>query len=252
MSTANETFEYGEVDMSEVEKEHANDSRGRLPIFKLHEGRNTLRFLPPAKGRTKPWEIFWVHGVGEGPSFRSFQCPEKMLGEPCPFCARVSDLYRTGNPIDKKAANKMRAKQEAYANVVDMQNPDKGVQVLKLAEGTYRDVRGLMVGDPKSGEDGKNFTHPDTGMNVFITREGTGEHTKYKSIGLSPNGAKPIVNRAWLGQLHDLTSAVRALDAEQVVALLEGGGAQRQLTADDGPPVDRAPTRSVADDPDLQ
>ena len=252
MSTANETFEYGEVDMGEVEKEHANDSRGRLPIFKLREGRNTLRFMPPAKGKTKPWEIFWVHGVGSGQSFRSFQCPEKMLGEACPFCAKVSELYRTNNKADKDQANRMRAKMEAYANVVDMQDPEKGVQVLKLAEGTYRDVRGLMVGDPKSKEDGVNFTHPEKGMNVFITREGTGEHTKYKSIGLSPNGAKPIANREWLSKMHDLTTAVRALDAEQVVALLEGGGAQRQLPAGDDAPISPPPSRSVADDPDLQ
>ncbi len=241
-------IEYGEVDLGEVEKEHREARSGRLPIFKLREGKNTLRFMPPRAGETKPWKVFWVHGIGNGADFRSFQCPEKMLGEACPVCAQVSALYRTGNEADKKAANKLRAKQEAYANIVDMQNPDVGVQVLKMAEGTYREVMGLMVGDAKSGEAGVNFTHPDKGMNVFITRTGTGEFTKYTGISISPNGPKPLVNREWLGKMHDLNTAVRAMPAEQVLALLGDSGGQRQLPAAETV----APSRSVADDPDLQ
>lgn len=238
---------YGEVDLDEMKTEWESTAQ-RKPTLKLQEGRNVLRILPPPPGEKRPFKVFWVHGVGDKSDFRSFQCPEKTLGQPCPACEKVSELYRTGNGVDREAANKMRVKREAYCNVVDMAHPEKGVQVLRLAEGTYRDLLGFMVPDDKTGEPGVNYTHPITGMNVIINREGTDRTTKYK-VELGRSGPKPIADMKWLEQMHDLSNFVRAMPAEQVVALLEGRqpDAPRQLPAGEA-----AGPGSIADDPDLQ
>lgn len=235
---------YGEVDLDEMQKEWEATAK-RQPVMKLQEGRNVLRVLPPPAGERRPFKVFWVHAVGSGTkNFRSFQCPEKTLNEPCKACEKVSDLYRTGNAADREVANKMRVKREAFCNVIDMLHPEKGVQVLRLAEGTYRDLLGFMVGDEKTGEPGVNFTHPVTGTTVIIEREGTERNTKYK-CSLGRSGAKPLANMAWLEQMHDLSEFVRAMPADQVVALLNGEVAAppRELPAQ-GP-------GNIADDPDL-
>lgn len=236
---------YGEVDLDEIKTEWESTAQ-RKSTLKLQEGRNVLRVLPPPVGDKRPFKVFWVHGVGSGANFRSFQCPEKTLNEPCPACEKVSELYRTGVQADREMANKMRAKREAYCNVVDMAHPEKGVQVLRVAEGTYRDLLGFMVPDDKTGEPGINFTHPITGMRVIIERTGTDRNTKYKCT-LSAAGAKPLENMEWLEQMHDLNNYVRAMPAEQVVALLEGRPSEP--TSRELPPQQPG---SIADDPDLQ
>lgn len=240
MSTQN----YGDIDIDDIRQEY--DSTAQRKTMKLREGKNTLRVLPPPPGEKRPFKVFWVHGIGEGASFRSFQCPEKTLGQPCPACDKVSELYRTGNEHDRELANRMRAKREAYCNVVDMLDQEKGVQVLRVAEGTYRDLLGFMIPDEKTGEPGVNYTHPVTGVNVIINREGTGRTTKYK-CELGRTGPKPLQNMAWLDQMQDLSNFVRAMPAQQVVALLNGGGAEepRKIEASSRP-------GSIADDPDLQ
>jgi hypothetical protein len=241
-----ENYNFGEVDMDEMRGEYEATAQ-RKKAMKLQEGRNTLRVLPPPVGEKRPFKVFWVHGIGNGSGFRSFQCPEKTLGENCPACDRVSALYRTGNPADRELANRMRAKREAYCNVVDILHQDKGVQVLKLAEGTYRDLLGFMVADEKTGEPGVNFTHPINGMNVVIHREGTDRNTKYK-CELSRTGPKPLANMDWLNQMNDLTNYVRSMPAEQVVALIEG----RELDPDPKQIEAASKPVSIDQDPDLQ
>lgn len=243
------TINYNDIDLEEAKREYESTAK-RTPVMKLAEGRNVLRILPPAKdGGKLPFKVFWVHSVNSGtPNFRSFICPDKTLGENCPACDKVSELYRTGSEADRQVANKMRAKREAYCNVVDMAHPDKGVQVLRLAEGTYRDLLGFMVGDDKLGEPAVNYSHPVTGMNVIINREGSDKNTKYK-CELSRGGPKPLADMGWLDKMHDLKDFVRAMPAEQVVAILEGRAErheQRQLPAGDSTPGD------IGDDPDLQ
>lgn len=236
---------YGEVDLEEAKREYESTAQ-RKKAVKLQEGRNVLRILPPPPGDRRPFKVFWVHGVGSGSNFRSFQCPDKTLQQPCPACDKVSELYRTGNAADREMANKMRAKREAYCNVVDVTHPEKGVQVLRLAEGTYRDLLGFMVPDERSGEPGVNYTHPITGMNIIINREGTDRNTKYK-CELSRSGAKPLADMKWLEQMNDLTDYVRAMPAEQVVALLEGRDGDFSPKELDAPKAG-----SIADDPDLR
>ena len=233
---------YGEVDLDDIKGEWES-TKSNKPTMKLQEGRNVLRILPPPPGEKRPFKVFWVHGVGEGSSFRSFQCPDKTLGEPCPACEKVSALYRSGNEADRQMANRMRVKREAYCNVVDMTHPEKGVQVLRVAEGTYRDLLGFMVPDDKTGEPGVNYTHPTTGMNVIIHREGVDRQTKYK-CELGRTGPKPLQDMKWLEGMHDLSGYVRAMPADQVVALLEGRDTEF-------PPKELPAGGSIADDPDL-
>ncbi len=236
-----------DVDMEEMGKEHASLGRG-LPVLKLKVGTNIFRVLPArtGSGSKNPFVKFWVHGIGEGSSFRSFQCPYNTLGASCPVCDKVSALMRTGNEADRQAADRIKAKLEVYCNVIDMKDQDKGVQVLRCAEGTYRDLLGFMV--PKSADEpAVNFTNPMTGMNVLIEREGEGKKTKYKT-SLSRSGPKPLPDLSVLEKMHDLSKAVRAMPAEQVVALLEGRDTEfpaKQLEAGNGK------VSSIADDPDL-
>lgn len=243
-----QTWEDPDLDEMKTEYETANSFK-RLPTYEMVVGRNVLRVLPARKdsGTKNPFKKFWMHEINSGtPNYRAFQCPQETLGQACPACEKVSELYRTGNEADKVLANKMRVKVKAYANVVDMAHPEKGVQVLRVSEPTYRDLVGFMVADDKTGEPGVNYTHPIKGMSVIVNREGTGQKTKYK-CELSRAGSKPLGDMAWLDQMHDLSEAERAMAAEQVLALLNGDGAD----APKDEPRRLPPQGSIEDDPDL-
>lgn len=239
---------FQDVDMDEAAKEYDEGKAARgLKTTKLKEGKNVGRVGPPRPGNKLPFTKFWVHGVGEGTSFRSFQCPEKHLGQACSACEEVSRLFRTGNALDREIANKMRVKVEAYCNWLDMSDVQAGWQVLRLAEGTYLDLMAFMKGAPEKDEPAVNFSHPVTGRNVVIVREGTNKQTRYK-CSLGASGPKPLPEGVSLAEMKDLSQAVRAMPAEQVAGLMAGGpvptdhqlGGQGQSAGG-----------SIADDPDL-
>lgn len=240
---------YAETDMNEAAKEYDEGKAARgLKATKLKDGRNVGRVGPPRPGCKLPFTKFWVHGIGEGPNFRSFQCPDKHLGQSCSACDEVSRLFRTGNALDREQANKMRVKLEAYCNWLDMSDIAAGWQPLRLAEGTYLDLMAFMKGDPAKDEPAVNFSHPVTGRNVVIMREGQGKNTRYK-CSLGASGPKPIPENVNLADMKDLSGAVRAMEASQVASLMSGGSepapAERQLPAQAGQ------SGSIADDPDL-
>jgi hypothetical protein len=245
--------DYAETDMDEAAREYDEGKASRgLKTTKLKEGKNVGRIGPPRPGNKLPFTKFWVHGVGEGTNFRSFQCPDKHLGQPCSCCDEVSRLFRTGNTLDREQANKMRVKVEAYCNWLDMADIAAGWQPLRLAEGTYMDLLALMKGSPALDEPACNYSHPVTGRNVIIDRQGTGKQTRYK-CSLGASGAKPIPPGVSLADMKDLSQAVRAIAAEQVAGLLSGGQSSpdRQLAGSPEDGISGSQAGSIADDPDL-
>lgn len=216
---------HGTVDLDEMkrEKERFSEEMKRTDRLKLVEGKNVVRFLPPIAGQKSPFFRTFVHYL-RNPAMpdkggRPVVCPSKTRNMPCVICKRVSELRRTGNPTDIEEAKGLGASRRMFANVVNLSEPDKGVQVMEFGPRIYTALLGHLAGEDEAAVG--DFTNPETGRNVVIERTGTGkEDTRYE-VRMAVT-ASLIAKRQWLGEMHDLSKVLEPLDDDHIRALLEG------------------------------
>jgi hypothetical protein len=218
---------YGQTDLAAMAAERTafekekSDGMGP-PLLQLKEGKNVVRILPPVKGVSVPFHRTWLHYLRnpQDPTMpgKPVVCPLKTRGVPCIVCREVSRLRRSGNPADEEAAAQLRAGQHVYANAVDMNDIERGVQVFRFGQMIYTWMLSVLV--PGDGEEGLDFTDPQGGFNIVIERAGQGIKTKYTCRLANKPSVMP--DMGWLGQMHDLTKVVHPMDDERIRQILEG------------------------------
>jgi len=107
-------------------------------------------------------------------------------------------LSRTGNKMDREEAYKLWPKMRVFGEVVNVDDSDAGVQVFAFGKMIYNQLRNIR-NDSDSGGD---FTHPETGFDINIHREGSGLSTKY-DVRPSRHETQ-LSDMTWLDQRTDL------------------------------------------------
>ncbi len=211
-----------------------------VSYVKLKVGRNVLRVLPPMIGSASPFHRVYQHYIKDAADkLIVFECPNRGKPaddkRPCPACDEAERLDSTGNPLDKERARGMWASRRVYANVIDRADADKGVQVLVMGKTIYEGL--LALGrDPEAGGD---FTCPEEGFDVIITRTGTGMDTRYKvtaSRSNSPLSEDEDEAEDWLDDMHELPEVVRGLTYEQILAVASGDALEDASSGSDSAP----------------
>jgi len=219
---------YGTVDLDAIQHEKdeldLERSKSNINYFAFQEGRNVLRILPPWEPtRKSPFHKVWVHYI-RNPAQptkggRPALCPSKMRNSRCIVCEKVSQLRRSGNDLDKEVAGELSASRQIYANVVDLANPDKGVQVAKFGITIYNELLGYM--DPRDPSSLGDLTHPQTGYNLVIERTGKGKNDTRYSVRPS-KAPSPLPKMEWLGSMNQLHKINEELTNDAMQALMEG------------------------------
>lgn len=213
--------------------------------FKVKQGDNYLRFLPPLQGQRSPFTEVWQHFIGgqdwpgrvpgreEGKPL-VFACPELMLGQHCEACERMRQLKMSRSRDDRDLAYMLRPNLRVFANVVDMDNPSAGVQIFAFTPTVYDGLMEIR----KNSRMGGNFTHPETGRVICVTRKGEGKFgTRYS---VRAGDREQLEDYAWIEQQHDLSTPVPLLTHEDSVALagsidaITSGGASTALPSQGG------------------
>jgi hypothetical protein len=249
-------WEETNVDAAEAAYKKWEAAKGRAFAKRPPAGRSVWRFLPPIKGSGgDPFYQVWVHMVknASGDIVASGLCPSKMGTGNCVVCPEVARLKRTGLPADKDRADDMRAQFDVYANAVNLEEDDPKVQVLRVPQGVYKTLAQLL----KDAVAGGDFTHPDKGYNIVITKTGSGRNdTEYDAV--PARNSSVIMNRGWLGKMNNLAEAAGLLDTAFVKAVFSGealpasseaapAAAGRQLPPAEAPAG--APPQDMVEDP---
>ena len=211
---------YGSYDMDAAEEEAQDLAKSDGAAFlKLKPGRNVVRFLPPPVDVRSPFRTIHQHFVSMPGQAKPvvFACPRVLAKETCPVCLKAEELNRTGSKSDRDRAYQLFPKRRIFANVIDRNDPEAGVQILGFGKMIHD---GLVVirRDPDSGGD---FTHPMTGFDIIIERKGTGRtDTEYKVMPARKESK--LGDMTWLDQQHDLSRFAKLMTAEQILQALGG------------------------------
>lgn len=208
------------------DKAQRSDSGGGVEYVKLKEGRNVLRLLPPTVGSDSPFHRVWQHYINtDDGKLVVFECPWRgkhgSERERCPACEEAERLDRSTNPLDKERARRLWPSRRVYANAIDRADPDAGTKVLVVGKMIYEGLLNIAR-DPDAGGD---FTHPETGFDVIVSRTGTGMDTRYKVTAArsnSPLSEDDAEADEWLDTMHTLKDSVRGLTFDEIKAVATG------------------------------
>lgn len=228
---------YGDWGADDAEKSREeSEAAGQGNYYKFKVGRNTLRILPPKIGRKDPFRVVYKHFIElPGVEKMAFTCPRHEKKQFCPACAKVDELRATGIQADYDLAGDILAQRNVYCNVIDRDNPEKGVQIARIGKQLHEALLALRTDETNGG----NFVHPVDGFDIVVTRVGTGKKdTKYTMVPArdnSPIADDVVMMEEILESMPDLEQQARMPTEEDLAKL-----APRRSAAQAAPPRGRA------------
>lgn len=209
--------QYGSFDLEEMQDAAKDLPTGSTNYFEPRQGKNVVRFMPPPVGKkaTKIWYKHWFEMGGER---KQVICTKFQFNQPCPICDKGAKLRSTGNKVDAKKARAFEPQSAVYANIVDMVDPEKGVQLWRISPGLFKDI---MAAIDNAGV-GKTFAHPEKGFNIVFTRTGESKKTKYKGHTVQREASELPGWQELLPQQMDLETVEQAPSDEEQDEALDG------------------------------
>lgn len=221
--------------------QQSNRSNSGMSFLDIKDGRNVVRILPPHSSSEMFYEEAWVHyGVGKSEENKKGSmvvCPT-TLGDhmKCPVC-ELSKQFRAlskkkDDSYDKQAREIMR-KKRVYYNAIDRgedistytkdgdtwknEDGEEGspVKVMSSGVGVFKDLLGYIC-DPEYGD----ITDAEEGLDVIITKSGSGFNTKYEVKTARKESA--IGFDEWEPCLHDLKPLVKPKTYDEICAIMTG------------------------------
>jgi hypothetical protein len=169
----------------------------------------------PVKGQEGFYgQIPWHWGVG--PKKRGVPCRGR-IGEPCHPCERTEQLVESTDLADQEQAEAMRVKYRYLVHMIDMDDPDRGVQVWPTTEAMINKLVALLW-----DEDWRDLLDPQVGRTVSFTRRGEGFASRYSDPQPSPNRS-PIPYPGWREALKNLDDDLPLMSYLEQQRIDEGG-----------------------------
>jgi len=107
---------------SEGTKSYSDDRYWKPELDKSGNGYAVLRFLPAASGEELPWVQYWDHGF-QGPGGWFIDKSLTTLGKACPVSEYNTQLWNSGDDVQKDQARKQKRRLHYVANVLVVSDP---------------------------------------------------------------------------------------------------------------------------------
>ncbi len=224
-------FQYHQRTKDDI-KERANNRGGNFDsifkssfkVYKVREGKNVLRILPPTWEKPKHYGYdIWVN-YGIGADNQSYLSLAKMKGQKDPIAEARIIASRDG---DDNLARALQARQRILMWVIDRNAEDEGPQLWPAAFTVDKDLAAMSF-----DEDTKEVSYiddPDNGRDFRFYKEGEGLKTKYPAAKMklltgSPLHEDPELAAEWLDFVaaNPLPDVLNFYDYEHIAAMFDG------------------------------
>lgn len=239
-------------------KERANNRGGNFDsiflssykVYKVREGKNLLRILPPTWEKPKHYGYdIWVY-YGIGADNQSYLSLSKMKNEKDPIAEARTVASRDG---DDNLARALQARQRILMWVIDRNAEDEGPQLWPAAFTVDKDLASLSFDD-----DTKEVSYiddPESGRDFRFHKEGEGLKTKYPAAKMKLLAESPLHEDAelaadWLDYVtqHPLPAVLQFYDYDHIAAAFDGQARVEDPEGDSAPA--KRPRATVRDDDD--
>lgn len=206
--------EYGEIPSArEWAKYHESFGRTSLKIpegvsmFAIKKpGVYKVDIIPYVVGKGNPsaqqgkiyWQRTYFNHRNVGPNQNAYACPAKTAGLKCPICEDVTQQFNNVDPSlsereiksEKQRIGQLAAKERQLFNVIDLDNPDPGIQIWETSYHLFGRLLKDRLDNLDVDEDYDYFHHPVRGYTLRLTASeetaGTIRFCKVSAIDFKP------------------------------------------------------------------
>lgn len=226
--------------------------RDHVPMWKPSDGENIVRFLPPTWDEADHYglDIFVHYNVGADSS--AFLDLQRMKGEPDPICEAFDEATAQG---DEEYAKELKSTKRVLVYLIDRDKPKDGVQMWAMPWTLDKEIT-TQAQDPRTHEF-LPIDDPDEGYDVYITREGQGQRTKYTCrIARNPSAVDLTDDQMDLVEQNPLPTCLQFFDYDHIAKVFSGKKPTASKEEDDfmeekpkartTKPVEREPVKEEA------
>ncbi len=236
-------FQYTKRSFQDVRK-RAEQSSGlrdnmltdHVGMWKPAEGENCIRILPPSwKGADHFGLDLFVH-YQIGAENSAYLDLRRMKGMEDPISEAYDQAQLDG---DEEYAKKLRSVKRVLVYLVDRDKPNDGPKLWAMPWTVDKEI-GLQSQDSRTHEV-LYLDDPDEGYDIYISKEGTGERTKY-SVKIARNSSPLVMTDAILDCLenHPLPDCLIYYDYDYINKVFAGKSADKDEVVET-PPAKKAP-----------
>ncbi|GAL23040.1 putative regulator [Vibrio maritimus] len=229
------------------------NSGQRADVMRIPMGKHKFRILPAHKDAADDqfWADFGLHYIkgdekdatsGRNKVKAVYVCVDKTFEKPCDVCAAIEEAARHASDDEQleliEEAKCRRA--EILLNVVHRNSSDKSniAQILQMTPTTFEKVIDIMEEYPE-------MIDPKEGIDLLITREGTGLNTKYNVMPAAKS--EPVPDEV-LDTMTNLQDFVQQEHEDGLKKALSAVNATVGLLVDRAPTA-KAGTKAIASKP---
>ena len=212
-------------------KERFEKKSGRGDRFELKDGDNMVRILPPSIEYLAEtvdyisYEYLMHYQLGIEGNKTAEVCPKTAdRKQRCPICEAVAKLYRLNTPEDKALASQIRAKKRYLFNIIDLNDKEKGIQILEVGPKIYEALV-VFITNSKWGD----LLDLDKGRDVCITKVNSNEsQSRFTEYSVAPDpsvtSAREYLPKNFKEGFNGLKKAIpQAKSYDELKVVLEGG-----------------------------
>jgi len=197
-----------------------------VTLFKPKTGTMLIDILPYVAGEGNPWaepgnlhweRTYYVHR-GIGANSDSVLCPRMTSKEPCPICEHRMKLMKEGDEENEELIKDLAPKQRQLFNVINLKDPDKGVQLWDISYflfGKVLDAR-LRNSEEDDGWDKFFFLEGGLTLKIGFEEKSFGGRTFNEVETIDFKQRKEDYDEDMLEQVHCLDEMLIELDYKEL------------------------------------
>lgn len=208
----------------------AEQSGRRVNTVKPKQGSTRFRILPSWRGVDEDqfYHDFGQHFIKDekGQIKAVYVCVEKTYSKPCVICDMIREGIHESKDDDQKALLKQAfASGRVLVNALQVETDRTTPVILELSPTTFDKIIDIYQQNVDDDDESFNIiTNINDGVDIIITRAGTGLTTEY-SVQPALKGSKPV-GKEVLAKMANLDEFVAQ---EQELALLKATSAAREV-----------------------
>lgn len=151
-------------------------SYAQVPVYSLTEDEILLRVLPPWSAKGFVFQVLPIHWFGKDDSRIGVICRKRFKSK-CYICEVLNKFVVNG--VAQDILKNYYARNRAFCNAIDVTNPEKVEEGVKIYSLPLKKVALAMLEHAKENGD---FTDPEEGYPFKIVRERQGVFPDYKVV----------------------------------------------------------------------
>lgn len=197
-----------------------------VKMFQPKEGTMLLDILPFVAGEGNPWaeegnlhweRQYYVHrGIGANSEW--YVCPRMTSKQRCPICEFRKKLMEGGDEDNEKAIADLAPKQRQLFNVIDLRNPDKGVQIWDASYHLFGKLLDERIRTADEEDDWEKFFFLEGGLvlKVAFSEESFGSFKYLDAVSIDFKPRKEDYDEEILEKVHCLDELLVEVDYDKL------------------------------------